>query len=309
MFRNLTDNQKLVRLMPLAVMILWGSMYVANRVIMQSMPALILLFIRFSVSGALLFGFAKCKGLKMFRKEDLGELLIISFAGYFVCEGSLLLATQYSSAGYASLLNALSPITISVFAVFMLGEKLAHKEIFSLLLAVAGAFVIIGNPGDGVTLAGTLFSLISLVFWSYVTIRIKKLSAKYDPIVITGSAMAIASLPALPAGLIYMHVTGETVRFSAGLVLPLIYVCLICTALAHLLWNTAMSKGAATGCAAFYPFQPLTSMALGIVLLGERCSRSFLAGAMLILLSIMVRQARFHFSFRFKPAVYGLFHM
>ena len=274
---------------PLAVMIIWGSMYVANRVILQEMPALILLFLRFSISGVLLLAFAKYRGLQMFRREDLKELLHISLLGYFVCEAALLLGTQFSNAGFASILNALNPITISLFAVILLGERLSGREVLALVIAVAGAFVTIGNPGEGITFPGIFFSLLSLLVWSYVTIRIKKLSVKYDPIVITGSAMAIASVPALFSGLVWLRVTGETLHISAGLVPPVLYVCVICTAGAHLLWNTAMAKGSATGCAAFYPFQPVTSMVLGILLLGEKCSTGFLAGAALIILSIVIR--------------------
>lgn len=277
---------------PLFTMILWGSMYVANRMILESIPAMVLLFVRFAVSGGLLLGVAKLRGLAMIRREDLGDLLQAAIPGYFICEGALLLSTQYSSAGFASLLNAMSPVTISVFAVFFLGERLSHREIASLLVAVLGAVVIIGNPGDGVTAVGIFFALLSLVTWSYITtVPMRRLTAKYDPIVVTGAAMAVAALPALPASAIWMRATGETMHLSAGLILPVLYVSLVCTAGAHFLWNMAMARGAATGCAAFYPFQPLTSMVLGVLLLGESCSASFLTGAAMILFSILMRQA------------------
>lgn len=273
-------------------MLLWGSMYVANRMIMESIPAMTLLFVRFAISGGLLLGVAKLRGLAMIRREDLGNLLLAAIPGYFLCEGALLLSTQYSSAGFASLLNAMSPVTISIFAVFLLGEKLSHREISALIPAVLGAVVIIGDPGDGVTFAGIFFAVLSLVTWSYITtVPMRRLTAKYDPLVVTGAAMAIASLPALPASAVWMHVTGEAMHLSSGLILPVLYVSLVCTAGAHFLWNMAMSRGAATGCAAFYPLQPLTSMVLGVLLLGESCSVSFLTGAAMIIFSILMRQS------------------
>ena len=277
---------------PLFTMILWGSMYVANRMIMESIPAMVLLFVRFAISGGILLAVAKLRGLAMIRREDLGDLLQAAIPGYFICEGALLLSTQYSSAGFASLLNAMSPVTISIFAVFLLGERLSHREIASLVVAVLGAVVIIGDPGDGVTVTGIFFALLSLVTWSYITtVPMRRLTAKYDPLVVTGSAMTVAALPALPASAVWMRATEETMHLSAGLILPVLYVSLVCTAGAHFLWNMAMARGAATGCAAFYPFQPLTSMVLGVLLLGESCSASFLTGAAMILFSILMRQA------------------
>ena len=294
-------RSRVMKMIPLITMMIWGSMYVASRVVLQSMPALLLLFLRFSISGALLLGIGKMKGLRMIRKEDFKELLVIAFFGYFISNGALLLGIQYSNASFSSLLNALSPILISVFAFFLLKERMNRQQLIALLIAVAGAFMIIGNPGKSVTLTGVALCTASLVLWSFIVIRIKRLTDKYDPIVVTGASMALAAVPALPGALVWMHVTGETAVISPGLLLPLGYVCVVCTAFAHLLWNKALSEEDATRCAAFYPFQPLTSMAMGILFLVEDCSMKFMMGMVLILFSILIRQMHFHHS-QLRPA-------
>ena len=51
-------RKRVMKMVPLITMMIWGSMYVASRVVLQSMPALLLLFLRFSISGALLLGIA-----------------------------------------------------------------------------------------------------------------------------------------------------------------------------------------------------------------------------------------------------------
>lgn len=299
-------NIKSTAVIPFITMIIWGSMYVASRIVLQSMPALLLLFLRLSISGALLLIIARIMGLKMIRREDMKELLLVAFLGYFVSNGALLLGIQYSDASFSSLINALSPVTISLFAAVMLGEKLGRKELISLAVAVAGAFVIIGTPSSSLSVAGICFSLISLLVWSYTTIHIKKLTAKYDPIVVTGSGMGLASFATLPSALLWMHFTGETVHFSGSLILPLLYVCVICTAVAHLLWNYALSNGNASECAAFYPFQPVTSMLLGVLFLGEVCSTGFIIGTAMILFSIVIRQM--HFGHFHRGHLGGNFH-
>lgn len=291
-------NTKSTPVIPFITMIIWGSMYVASRIVLESMPALLLLFLRLSVSGALLLIIARVMGLALIRREDFKDLVLVAFLGYFVSNGALLLGIQYSDASFSSLINALSPVTISVFAAIMLGEKLGRKELVSLAVAVAGAFVIIGTPSSSLSAAGICFSLISLLVWSYTTIHIKKLTAKYSPIVVTGSGMGLASFATLPAALVWMHVTGETVHFSGSMILPLLYVCVICTAVAHLLWNYALSNGNASECAAFYPFQPVTSMLLGVLFLGEVCSTGFIIGTAMIIFSIVIRQMHFGHSHR-----------
>lgn len=90
-------------LLPITVMI-WGSLYVAGRVVMEHMSALFLLFLRFSVSAVLLLELARVKKIGKINREDCGEM-------------------------------------------FLVGEKMCKRDIISLLIAVAGAVVIIGNPG------------------------------------------------------------------------------------------------------------------------------------------------------------------
>ena len=100
--------------------------------------------------------------------------------------------------------------------------------------------------------------------------------------------MGIAALLSLPSSLVFMRVTGTSVEITPSLLLPVAYICVICTAVSHLLWNRALAKTEATRCASFYPVQPLTSMALGILLLHERLTVNFIVGAFLVLAAMVI---------------------
>lgn len=284
-------------LLPVTVMI-WGSLYVAGRAVMEHMPALFLLFLRFSVSAVLLLGLAGAKKIEKIRREDRWEMFLVGFLGYFLSNAALLLGIQYSNASFASLINAMSPIFISIFAVLLLGEKMDKRDIISLFIAVAGAVIIIGNPGDSYSVFGILSSIVSLIVWSYTMIHIKKLTAKYDPVMVTGCGMGIAAVLSLPASLLYMKVSGEAVEMRTDLILPVLYICVICTAVSHVMWNYALKRTDATKCAAYYPIQPLTSMVLGILLLHEHISMNFILGAVLVLAAMAIHASPGH---RFSP--------
>ena len=104
----------------------------------------------------------------------------------------------------------------------------------------------------------------------------------------TGCGMGIAALFSLPSSLVYMKATGIPVEITPSLLLPVAYICVICTAVSHLLWNRALAKTEATLCASFYPVQPLTSMLLGILLLRERLTVNFIVGAVLVLAAMLI---------------------
>ncbi len=272
----------------LVTVMIWGSLYVAGRVVLPHVPALFLLFLRFAVSSLLLLGAARLRRLGKIRREDRKELLLVGVLGYFLSNAALLLGIQYANASFSSLINALSPVFISLFAMLFLGERMQKKDAASLGTAVVGATVIIGNPGGGISGFGICCCVFSLIVWSYTTIHIKRLAAKYDPILVTGCGMGIAALFSLPSSLVYMKATGIPVEITPSLLLPVAYICVICTAVSHLLWNRALAKTEATLCASFYPVQPLTSMLLGILLLRERLTVNFIVGAVLVLAAMLI---------------------
>ena len=77
----------------------------------------------------------------------------------------------------------------------------------SLLVAVAGAGIIIGRPTQGVTTAGMVICVFALFSWAYATIHLKKLTARYDPLLVTGYGMAIAALLSLPSAWVFVRAT------------------------------------------------------------------------------------------------------
>lgn len=272
------------------VIVIWGSLYISGRLVLQQIPALLVLFIRYALSSVILLGvgYHTLHGHIAIARKDWGELLFVGVVGYFLSNAALFLGIQYSSASFASLINSLTPVVISGLAITLLGEKVTKLQALSLAVAVLGAAIIIGKPTAGVTPLGMGICVFALFSWAYATIHLKKLTALYDPLLVTGYGMAIAAVLSLPSAWAFIRFTGAPVHFGSTLWAPLLYTCLVCTALAHLLWNELLQRLPATYCASFYPLQPLTSMVLGVALLGEELTPSLLIGAACIIASMVL---------------------
>lgn len=272
------------------VIVIWGSLYISGRLVLQQIPALLVLFIRYVLSSVILLGvgYHTLHGHIAIARKDWGELFFAGVVGYFLSNAALFLGIQYSSASFASLINSLTPVVISGLAITLLGEKVTKIQALSLVIAVLGAGIIIGKPTAEVTTAGMMICVFALFSWAYATIHLKKLTAKYDPLLVTGYGMAIAAVLSLPSAWAFIHFTGAMVRFDSSIWAPLLYTCLVCTALAHLLWNELLQKLPATYCASFYPLQPLTSMILGVIILGEKMTPSLLIGAACIVAAMIL---------------------
>jgi drug/metabolite transporter (DMT)-like permease len=267
---------------------MWGSLYVVSRIVLQDMSALWLLFFRFASASLLILLLAKKQKMKFVQKEDWKALCIAGVIGYFCSNACMLLGIQFSSASFSSLINALCPVTITIFAILLLKEKGSKIYFLKLLLSVCGAGIVIGLPEGNITHLGILFCLGSVVLWSFATIYIRKLTAKYSPLVITGTGMGMAACLALPSAILYDTVAGTSLTLRLVTLPSLLYICLFCTALSHVFWNQELSKKGAMHCSSFYPIQPVTSTLLGVLVLHEKISIHFLIGMVIIVGAMMI---------------------
>ena len=268
----------------------WGSLYVAGKFVLNQVPVFTVLFLRYLIAGIALTLVLRKKKREKIERQDYKYILVVGFIGYFLAIGSQMIGMQLTSASFASLINSMNPVVITIFAALILKEKLTPRKAVSIGTVVAGAYIIIGHvEGDGQVL-GIAASLFSVLSWSLMSVLVRKISSKYDPLTITTYGMVIALLCTLPFSIHEVLINpgfNFTHLLNWHLILPILYMGLVCTALAHILWNKSLSMAEASTCALFYPLQPVTSVLLGWLLLGEHPAGKFFIGAGLIIAGVI----------------------
>lgn len=265
--------------------IMWGSLFVAAKFVMAEVPPLMVLATRYGISVIVLYFIMKRRGFKKIKKEDRKFLFAIGGVGYFLGIAFQLMGNDLLDASLSSLINSLNPVVIPIIATMFLKEKINWQIILSIILSVIGVYIILGVGGNASAL-GITVNVLSLLFWSVSCCMVRKISAHYDPIQLTLYAMAIALIFAIPAGVINVILVPATISIKG--ILALLYIALICTALSHVCWNRSLKILSATTCSLFYPIQPLTSAILAIVILGEIITKSFVIGAVIISVGIIL---------------------
>jgi drug/metabolite transporter (DMT)-like permease len=259
----------------------WGSLYVVSKFVLDKIPPFTVSFLRYLISGIVLFFIMKKMNLKKIEREDYKYIFVIGFLGYFLSMGAQFVGTKLSNASLASLVNSMNPIVIMLLAAIILKEKLTLKKVICIIITIIGVYIIIGGVnGDGQTL-GILVSVFSVITWSFVSVIVRKITQKYDALQITAYGIFVAIVCTLPVS-IYEITTTSTVHFDYKVILSLIYMGIVCTALAHVLWNKSLSVIEASTCSLFYPVQPMVSVLLGWIFLGESIDINFIFGAILI---------------------------
>ncbi|MGE4549616.1 MAG: DMT family transporter [Intestinibacillus sp.] len=267
----------------------WGSLYVANKFVLGYLPTFTILFVRYLVAAVSMTVILRARKAENMEKpvkiapQDRKYVALLGLGGYVASVTFQQVGTRIAGASPASLINSMNPIFIVLFAVLLLHEKLTFKKVVCVISAVTGAACIVGGGVAGSHVAGVLFSLLSVLVWSFVSVTVRRVTQCYDPLTLTTYGIYIAALFTLPLCVWEFATTPDLALLQPKLLLPLIYLGTVCTAGAHTLWNYCLSRLEASTCALFYPIQPLTSMTLGILLLHEKITGAFLLGAVLIL--------------------------
>ncbi len=266
----------------------WGSIYIVSKYALAVMGPITVCFCRYAVSIVCLYGLLKLKGgAKKVEKAHWPYFLLLGGLGYFVSIVLQLAGTSLLSASLSSLMNALNPVSISILAAIFLKEKLSWKNGLSIVISLAGVYIILGSGGAEINPLGILCAAGSVLLWSTASVAIRKISGFYDPVQTALYGMMIAIVPNVPAA-IFENVFMVQSHPTLIALLACLFLGVFGTAVAHTCWNKGLSCLNASTCSMFYPLQPLVSAVLGVLLLHELITWQFVVGAVLICCGIVV---------------------
>lgn len=259
---------------------IWGSVYVAAKLVSDALPPALLACLRCTTAMLpLLLMSRRYWGARIARSDWL-PLFVVGGLGYFLTIQLVQVGILLTGASMAALINALTPVSVTLLAALLLKEPLTPVKCLCLLLALAGTVVITGGASSQGELLGTAVMLGSVVSWGFASVQMRRLTAKYPPVLVTTLGMAISLLFHLPVGL--WSLLTQPTQFSAPVVGAVLYLGFIGSGVSQYTWTKCLSLLPASSCSLFYPLQAAFAALLGIWLLGERFTLSFLCGLLLI---------------------------
>jgi drug/metabolite transporter (DMT)-like permease len=125
--------------------VLWGSTYLAMRVLVRDMPPYVAGTVRYLIAGPIMLAALALMGRKIrLTGADLRRLLVISILLLSTGNIGVLWGEEYVSSGLASLIVALVPLWVVMLEawVFRAG-RMTLKGLFGLALGIAGLLVLL----------------------------------------------------------------------------------------------------------------------------------------------------------------------
>ncbi|MFD2369152.1 DMT family transporter [Brevibacillus sp. GCM10020057] len=267
---------------------IWGGVYVVSKVVLDVIPPFTLLILRFVIAMAVLGAFVVARR-EYIAKKDFPLIMLIAFVGVTISIAAQFLGTKLSTAHMGALITSASPAFIAIFAVWVLKETIAWKQLAGILLATVGVLIVIGVPDAAdaqSSLTGNLILLVAAVSWGLYTVLSKRATQRYSSLAVTTYVALFGTLFTSPLMIWELSVTPVSWHFGWEIWAGVLYIGIISTAGAFYLWNKGFELMNAGSGAGFFFVQPIVGAFLGWLLLHEHLGVSFFAGAIFIFLGV-----------------------
>jgi drug/metabolite transporter (DMT)-like permease len=275
---------------------IWGGMYVVSKVVLEIIPPFSLVTLRLMLGALTLVIVLWIRGFPKIPHKQLLQVLGVGLVGYGISLSLQFLGTKLSTAANGSLVTSATPAFVLILAWLLLKEKITPLRLVALFLATLGVIAVIDPRSaqlDPDLFLGNVFLIGAAVTWALYSVLVRMATQNLD--VIPFSLIAfLGGLPVvMPAGAweLQTHGVGE---ISLGVVGGVLFLGIISTALAMVLWNNAFALVDANLASLTFFAQPVVGTVLGWLFLGERITPLFLLGGLLIGLGLVISSRAEH---------------
>jgi drug/metabolite transporter (DMT)-like permease len=269
------------------VYLVWGSTYLAIRVMVETVPPLLGAGVRFAVAGAVMLAvLALHRRVRPTRAQLLSALAIgLLLPG---ANAVVTVAEQEVPSNLAALLIASIPLWVLLMR-RAAREPVSREGIVAVLVGFAGVALLLqpGEQTEGASLLALAACVFAAVMWATGSFASPRLNMPGDPLVASGWQMLLGGLVIAAAGLVAgeagdVHVEAFSLRSVAALLYLIVFGSwLAFTAYAWLLQNAPLSR-----VATYAYVNPVVAIVLGYLVLDEIVTPVTLVGAAIIVVSV-----------------------
>ena len=273
------------------VYIVWGTTYLAIRVVVDTMPPLLAGGVRFLIAGSAYWLVLRIRKGRDYMRVSPREHLSSAIVGTLLLlggNGLVSIAEQSVSSSLAALLIASVPLWVVVMRKIT-GDRIAWSTLAGVAVGFAGvAWLVLpgGRPEESTTF-GLVTLILAAFFWAGGSFLSGRLHVPRDPFVSTSLQMLYGGIATTIAAVPRGEFSGiRFEEFSVSSVIALAYLITIgswvaFTAYVWLLQNAPVSK------VATYAFvNPVIAIALGWFVLDEQLTPTMLGAAAIIIASV-----------------------
>ncbi len=283
-----------------AIYIIWGSTYLAIRVMVETMPPALGAGARFLIAALLLLGWLALRRGPAALRITRQQVLFSAVVGTLLVAGGnglVTVAERDVPSGLAALLIASMPLWIVLYRTFG-GDRPAMATVVGVLVGFCGVAILLlpGARPEHVPLGMALLVVLAAALWGFGSVIAQRLDLPSDALVTTGWQMLFGGLFMAAAGLL----AGEGGQvdfgaFSSDSILAFAYLVFVGAIVAYSSYAFLLKHAPISQISTYAYVNPVIAVALGALILDEEIASATVIGTGLIVASVATivrREAR-----------------
>ncbi len=275
--------------MGLSFVVMWSSAFTSARIAVAYMSPLLLLSVRFLISGLIAMTVARLLGQRIVLcAKQWGAVVLFGLLQNGVYLGANFVAMQWIEAGLAAIIASLLPLLVAVLSRVILKERLPRMGVLGLFSGLAGVVIIMGSRlSGGADLAGVLLAFLGVGALALATLLVRGATSSGNVLMVVGLQMLVASAALFPVSLAF-----ETwhIMWSWQLLAAFTYTTLVPGVMATLVWFMLVQRIGATRAASYHFLNPFLGVAVAALVVGESLSLQDMLGVVVITAGIIMVQ-------------------
>jgi drug/metabolite transporter (DMT)-like permease len=275
------------------IYVVWGSTYLAIRVMVETVPALLGAGLRFTLAGACMLAFLSIrKGAGHIRVER-RQLAAAALIGLLLPAGGnglVTVAEKDVPSALAALLIAAVPLWVVIFRTIA-RDRVPRGTFWGVIGGFCGLAMLLlpGNRPDGATTIGLVLVVVASVSWAFGSFISPRVALPADPFVSTGWQMVCGGTAMIVGGL----VSGEAGELHLGelssrSLIAFAYLTTIGSIVAFSAYVWLLKNAPISKVATYAYVNPVVAVLLGWWLLDEDMTGRMLIAAAVIVASVAV---------------------
>lgn len=276
----------------LFAVVVWGGSFIATKIAVGQMSPVAVVWLRFAMGIPILAAAVILR--KQFawpKPAEWGYFALLGFIGISFHQWLQSNGLQTAQATTTAWIVSTAPVFIALLAWLVLKERITLAQGFGVGVALLGVIVVVskGNLGNFFAgqfgVIGDFLIFISAINWAVFSILSRR-GLKEHPS--TRMTFWVMTLGWLITSLAFFTQNGlaELPRLDSRGWVAMIFLGIFTTGLAYIAWFDALASLPATQTGAFLYIEPLTSMVVAALILGEQVTWASLLGGAVILLGV-----------------------
>jgi drug/metabolite transporter (DMT)-like permease len=268
----------------------WAIAFVVGKLVLTGMTPLAVGVWRYAMAGAILVPFALRDATRRRLPDVVVPLAIMTATGGVIYPWLFLEALARTSATNTSLLIALNPVFTVLLAPLVVGEALTRRKAAGLVLALAGAVIVITRGDLGLVARlgfaiGDLMAVVAAAMWAVFNLASRRVVGLVSPSVINCVIYSISGVVLFTLGFSDSPVA-QLAGASASIWVGIFAMAMVSSVIAGQFFLSGVRVVGVSRAVVFVYLVPVLTAVLASLVLDERFTAAQAIGGVLVLVGV-----------------------